>query len=332
MFLIACSSILYAQQPKKNKAIPQLPASPAAPLVLDIKLFEQPNYQGRSGYFSWVNGKLTAPFPLSNISFEVPRGKIVYIRRCFEFPSEEAYYRSQENISLLDICGLRSDEKSGIKVEFNGISTSIHNNDCKKVYGNIKVKLIELSPDRDSVQSLMQIGTNPHRNVGAGSRRNFVRTEGIFTFVPFLFASAGEIPETYYRDHIYNNNPEPSIIYPRGRHGGIEAPAAAFFVAGRKALQEGRVKLLVVSDLGSAHKTCNLCDDFSSKIKMKTPAYESIPINIFLPDKGRVDTTGKKLVLGPYQARGSRDGSAITASAGTIKDFKVYFKLFYYND
>jgi len=333
ILIFTFSGILSAQQPKIKTSLPQLPASPAGPFILDIKLFEHPNYQGRSGYFTWENGKLVAPFPLTDISFTVPRGKIVYIKRCLEFPSEEAYYRSQEKISLLDICGIRSDEKSGFKVELDGISTSIHNNDCRKVYGDIKIKVIELSPDRDSVQSLMQYGNNPHHSMEGGARRYFSRTEGKFTIVPFLFTDANDIPESYYRYHIYDNKKEPNIIYPRGVNGNsIPAPAAAYFIAGKNALREGRVKILIISNLASAHKSCDLCDDFSSKIKMKAPAYESIPLNIFFPNKGIIDTTGKRLVLGPYRASGSRDGSAITASGGTFKDFRVYLNLFFYND
>lgn len=292
--------------------------------VYDIKVFELPDYHGRSGYFKLVNGKLVPPFPASNISFTVPNDKIVYIRTFFEFPSELVFTKSQPNINLENVIAIRSDDKSGIYVEFNGISTAIHNNDCKRVYGTVDVKVIEVSPDREQVQSYMPLGPVP-----GVTGRQVIRNSA--TFTPFSFANASSITEPYYRNHIYNNDPEPYIEYPRGRNEGIKAPATGYFVAGKNALREGRVKILVSSDLASAHKTCDLCDDFSSKIKMKTPKNELVPINIFNPGTRTVNTTGKQMVFGPYQASGSRDGAAITATAGTIKEFRVYFKLKFYN-
>lgn len=293
-------------------------------IVNDIEVFELPDYQGRSGYFKLVNGKLVHPFPGSkNISFKVPRDKIVYIRTFFEFPSESVFTKSQTNTNLQNVTAIRSDDESGVYVEFNGISTAIHNNDCKKVYGNIKVKIIEVSPDGDEVQSYMPLGPIP----GLPGRQVIRNTA---TFTPFSFANAGSITESYYNNHIYNNDPEPNIQYPRGRHEGIKAPATGYFVAGKNALREGRVKIWVSSDLASAHKTCNTCDDFSSRIKMKTPVNELVPVNIFIPGTTTVNTTGKLMMFGPYRAFGSRDGTAITATAGTVKDFRVYFKLKFY--
>ncbi len=309
-----------AQKIKANK---ELIAAVGIP-VYDIKVFELPNYQGRSGYFKKVDGKLVPPFPASNISFTVPHGKIVYIRTYFEFSSEMVFTRSQTNINLENVTGIRSDEETSIHVEFQGISTAVHNNDCKRVFGNIKVKIIENSPDRDSVQSYMLLAPNPDI-----SGRQVIRiSDG---FEPFSFANASSMPETYYRNHIYNNDPEPNIIYPRGRHSGVTAPATGNFVAGKNALREGRVKILVMTDLGSAHKTCDLCDDFSSNIKMKAPVNKLVVINPFYPGTSITDTTGKQLLFGPYEASGRRDGTAITASAGTIKEFRVYLKLKFYN-
>ena len=319
------------KQPGKEPKIKtdQLPAIKGVAMangitVYDIKIFEMPNYQGRSCYFTLVDGKFVPPFPASNISFTVPAGKIVYVRTFFEFSAEFVFANSQTNSNLENVTGIRSDEKTGIYVEFQGVSTSVHNNDCKRVFGDVKVKIIEISPDRDAVQSFMSLA--PHPDIRG---RQAIRISD--TFEPFSFANATSIPEPYSRNHIYNNDPEPSIIYPRGRNGGVTAPATGYFVAGRKALEEGRVKILVMSDLGSAHKSCDLCDDFSSNVRMKTPVNKLVMINSFYPGTTIVDSTGKQLMFGPFEASGSRDGTAITASAGTIKEFRVYFKLKFYN-
>lgn len=70
-------------------------------LAQEIKIFEKPNFQGASANLvRKPDGSFYLPFPLSNVSFKVPDGKIVYIKRCFEFGSETAYFTSQTNISL----------------------------------------------------------------------------------------------------------------------------------------------------------------------------------------------------------------------------------------
>ncbi len=292
--------------------------------VFDVTVFESPNFQGRSGYFKWVNNKLIAPFPTEHISFKIPDGKIVYIKTSSqEFSSEKVFTKSQADVSLGDVTGIRSDNKTGVLVEFDGISTSIHNNDCKKVFGNITVQVVEVSPTRDSIRSSMPLGPVP-----GVTGRQVIRNSS--DFIPFKFADANSIPEPYYRNYIYDNKTEPVFAYNQGRNGGILPPATGYFIAGENALREGRVKIIVSSDLGSAHKSCDLCVDFSSNIRMKTRVTESVPLNIFYPGTNDVDTTGKKLVFGPYQASGSKDGNGVTATAVTTKQFRAYFKVKFY--
>jgi len=284
--------------------------------VLDITLFELPNYEGRSGYFKLVNGRLVAPFPTTHVSFKIPDGKIVYIKTSSaEFSDETVYVKSQKDVNLNSVTGIRSDTKSGVYVEFDGISTAIHNNDCKKVFGDIIVQVIEIAPDA-GIQTLMPTGPVP----GLPGRQVIRITK---EFKPFSFANAASVPESFYRPYVFRYK-DPGERY------GLPAPADGYFIAGQNALREGRVKIVVTSKLGSAHKSCDLCDDFSSHIEMKTRVTDAVPLNIFTPGTRNVNTTGLKLVFGPYQASGSRDGSAITATAGTVKEFRAYFKLKFY--
>jgi|GEM_PF-1676663 len=293
--------------------------------VLDITLFEFPDFEGRSGYFKLVNGKLVAPFPTTHVSFKIPDGKIVYIKTSSaEFSDETVYVKSQKDVNLNSVTGIRSDTKSGVYIEFDGISTAIHNNDCKKVFGDIIVQIVEIAPGANGIQTLMPAGPIPDQ-----PGRQVIRITK--EFKPFSFANAASIPESYYRPYIYNNNTEPVFHYKDpGERYGLPAPADGYFIAGQNALREGRVKIVVTSKLGSAHKSCDLCDDFSSHIEMKTRVTDAMPLNIFIPGTRNVNTTGMKLVFGPYQALGSRDGTAITATAGTVKEFREYFKLKFY--
>jgi hypothetical protein len=99
----------------------------------------------------------------------------------------------------------------------------------------------------------------------------------------------------------------------------------ATFLIGKSALRDGRLRLWIKTDLISAHKSCGTCDDFSSKIKMENPGFETFPLQTTIYN-GHSVTMGapRYFVAGPYQARGSRDGFAITATSGTTKNFRVH--------
>jgi hypothetical protein len=316
MLVITFSSILFAQNKITNPQVlqPQQPADPVTlSIISDITVYEQPGYRGRSGNFMMRGGRLESPFPVSNISFTVPVGKIVYIKKCDGFPSENAYTASQTAINLTGICGIRSDVLTTIAVQFNGISTIIHNNDCKRVFGNIKIKIIETSPDRDAAMSDMILSPTPYMG------------ENSFTFLPFDNENANTSPRYRYGYDNYVRNetglrPSTVPIVSSSTVGN----AAGIFKAGRNALRDGRVRIVVTTNLGSAHKTCDLCTDFSSNIRMRAPVTEVLPIN---HSDGRIiNATHNKLILGPYEASGLPEHT-IEASGGIGKNFKVYLTL-----
>ncbi len=278
--------------------------------LTDVELYENTNYTGRKGNFKIVGGKLVAPFKTANGSFKVAAGKIVYFKKCEnEFPYEEAYSESQAKANLMGICGVRSDNLVRLPIQFNGLSTIIHNNDCRRVFGDVKIKVFEISPDGASQ-------SNMRHNLRATSP---FRADN-FTFLAFTNANANVTPR--YNRHLHDANPSVPVVSTvvTSTSGG---EAVGSFGVGATALRDGRLSMLVVSNIGSAHKTCDLCDDFSSNVRMPAARTESIPINKNYAG-GRVDAANNKVVLGPYQARGSRDGSAITASGGTFIDFRVH--------
>jgi hypothetical protein len=279
--------------------------------VTDIEVFEQFNYAGKTGRFRIEGGKLIPPFkPMTSVSFKVPDGKIVYLKFCTnEFPYETAYTSSQTKADLSGVCGIRSDDVKILPVQFNGLSTVIHNNDCRRVFGSVHIKVFEIAPDGAS-QSYMRC--NPSTSFPGPDA---------FTFNPFTVANANvRIP---YRNLLFDENPRvPTINTIVNSMNGGEAIAS--FKVGANALSQGRVKVLVTSNIGSAHKTCDLCDDFSSNVRMEAPVSEAFPLNKTYSGSKIVDAAHNKVVLGPYKAKGRRDGSAITASAGTLIDFRVH--------
>lgn len=310
---------LYAQKPDTTK-ITQYKQPPQVPLkvtggITVITIYPQSGYRGTPVNYAETKGKLKTSFPLELVSFTVPRGKIVYLKKCdTEFPYEEAYTTSQSKADLSKVCGIRSDDLVTFTIQFNGMSTPIHNNDCKRFFGDIKVKVFEIEPGGTAQSFMNCAAVSPFR----GPDR--------YTFLPFNNASASTTPPYFnYAYSSVSGVPDIDRIV-AGRGGGV-GQSVATFQAGAMALRDGRVSVLVTSNLGSAHKTCDLCDDFSSKVRMSAPATEAFPLNKTYAGDKIVNAAHNKVVLGPYSASGTRDGFAITASAGTRKDFRVHLTI-----
>jgi hypothetical protein len=136
------------------------------------------------------------------------------------------------------------------------------------------------------------------------------------TFLAYTNTNANTTPRL--PTYVFNADPVPTLtaLVSRG-----------LFDVGRNALREGRVNIVITSDLGSAHKTCDLCDDFSSNVKMIRPVTENIPVNKTYAGGRILNAANNRLVVGPYQAHGSRDGFAITATGGTNIDIRVHLSV-----
>ena len=335
--LLAASQILPAQKElpkgkiKKDTIKPKMmvqtkPVQVSATIVQapSIRVYERPNYQGRSAQFiKNAENKFEFPFPLQHVSFQVPDGMIVYIKSCFEFATENAYTRSQPDINLEGICGIRTDYATLVNVMFAGISTEVHNLDCMRFGGRIDIKMMETAPGDYPMEVLMPFKEYTFRD----------RIDA-YTYTPFNWDKSQLTNNRYsplYNNTgtIFNNNPVPELTkQARDYFGNTQASGKNAFYVGRTALSEGRVKIWVRTDITSSHKTCDLCDDFSSQIKLATPGIASIPLNKPYGDGKILDAAHPYLVLGPYTATGSRDGVALTATSGTIKHFRVHLKVY----
>lgn len=339
-FICLCAGVILLQAQKKIQPARQKLDTSKQRLVLvnqaqsingnialapEIKIFEKPNFQGASASLvRKPDGSFYLPFPLSNVSFKVPDGKIVYIKRCFEFGSETAYFTSQTNISLQDICGIRTDEKASIEITFTGISTEVHNQDCMRFSGTVLIKILETAPDNASSDAVMQ-----YTQMMKGRQRYLTRQGEcrIFDWSTSTQRTSRQYSPLYNNTNtIFNNNPVPELTkIARDYFDHTDSSYKVVFTVGKTALREGRLSVWTKTDLVSAHKTCDLCDDFSSGIKMETPGFASFPINKTGRDGKRLDAANPYFIAGPFRAKGSRDGFAVTASAGTIKNFRVHF-------
>lgn len=317
-FLLLVNNV-FAQIKTKIKGVVTNPntvvTSITGVLVSDIQVDEFPAYTGKRENPRLKDGKLVASFPLKNVSMTIPQGKIVYLKYCnVEFPYETAYTESQANINLEGVCGVRSDESTAIKVNFNGISTAIHDNDCKKVFGKITIQVQEVSPTETDIL------TNFKCNTGTA-----FKGYNQFTFQPMNINKADSRKNI--SNYVFNDNPVPSLsqnIISSSTNGEDQAG----FIVGKKALEQGRVKMIVISNIAGAHKSCPTCDGYSSNIHMERPITEIIPLQLNYPYHGlRTPQVGNAIVLGPYNAFGTPDGASITAQGGFSQNFRVHLTL-----
>jgi len=283
--------------------------------VADIQVDEFPAFTGRRENPRLKDGKLVASFPLKNVSMTVPQGKIVYLKYCnVEFPYEMAYSESQANINLEGVCGVRSDESTVFTVNFNGISTAIHDNDCKKVFGKITIQVQEVSPSETDVMTHFKC------NTGIA-----FKGDNDYTFQPMNINKADSRKNI--SNYVFNDEPVPSLS------GNIISSSTAgedmaTFIVGKNAISQGRVKMIVTSNIAGAHKSCPTCDGYSSNIHMASPVTESIPLELNYPYHGlRTPQLGNAIVLGPYSAYGTPDGTSITAQGGFSQNFRVHIIL-----
>ncbi len=283
--------------------------------VTDFQVNEFPSFAGRRENPKLKDGKLVAAFPLKNVSITIASGRIVYIKYCnAEFPYEMPYSESQSKINLEGVCGVRSDESTAFTVNFNGISTAVHDNDCKKVFGKITIQVTENSPTEADVLSNISCSTG---TAFRGGNR--------FTFQPMNINTADSRKNI--SNYVFNDSPIPSL----GKNlisSSTTGENQAGFVVGKNALLQGRVKMIVTSNIAGAHKSCSTCDGYSSNIKMARPVTEAIPLELNFPYHGlRTPQLGNEIVIGPYNAFGTPDGTSLTAQGGFSQNFRVHLIL-----
>ncbi len=269
-------------------------------VVPGVDVYEKPNYQGRKAPFTKnAEGKFEFPFPVTRVSIKIPDNLILYIKTCFEFSAEGAYIRDIPSISLADICGVRTDEQVKIEVAVGGISTEIHNNDCKRIKGTVEARVYESGLPGEFVEAISMplVGTNTFS--GRSAATPF--TQIIYHPQGYPTSDRTYDVNQFYAGAVFNNNPMP-IILRKAPAVKPEYEIKGHFVVGKTALRDGRVRVMLKTDLVSEHKSCDLCTDYNSDVRMQAPVTETIPINKTYGDRKIINAAHPAFILGPYQA------------------------------
>ncbi|MFZ4545184.1 MAG: hypothetical protein ACOYOA_14115 [Saprospiraceae bacterium] len=268
-----------------------------------IEVYNGQNFHGAKQKLYASNSAITVPFETDRGSIKVAPGYIAYITLCDEFNEVVVLSGDYFVFSLGKICALKFAKKAVVTVTYNGISTNIHNNDCKKHFGSVKVRVTENRADGSVVNTAIDPSSS-------------MRASSTFAVKAYDVSSLNYIgPQNNF---IYNNTPVPSIP--------VGANKFFAFAVNKEALDAGKISVVVETDLASAHKTCDLCDDYSNNVRMARSETSSTLIQN-IPLFAGAGSPSRELIVGPYRATGSRAGSAITASAGSSHDIRVHFKV-----
>ncbi len=274
-------------------------------LVIDptVEIFTEPNFQGTRIELIGFNNTLNLPIPYrpgyKNISVRVTSGYVAYINVCDEFNEEVMVYENSPNLRLYSICTLNIKVDFAVHklLAFHGFTTDIHNNDCKKIFGQFKLQMQESRPGGGTTACIVTSLRRGDENLISGYDQRevvvFQRTSAANTSQPTCRS-----PYVFARSHSFN--------YHESTTGGTLS-----FVVGASAITENRVSFVSYANLHTAHKMNDLAT-YNPDIQLRP----TLPITrtlVSLPSGE--DTVGpyKILQFGPYtnprSGRGDRGHS-----------------------
>jgi len=245
-----------------------------------IEIYPNANFQGQPARYAQNISNYSYPvsFNKRSTSIKIAPGYIAYIRFNEDNASEGIYIGDHATFGSthpLDIKSIRIVAGTNAYVNFSGISTEIHNNDCKRVFGSVKARMYERLPSGELVPCPLierngipfpidNSSRNPlYDTITLFSRPNSFPGHSIYggTSQNYVFQTLGvrrrvEIRETYRLEN--------------GRAAGYA------YLVNPQALRENRIVVDLISDLGSHHKSNDLALDYSSNIKLQRPEVSRI--------------------------------------------------------
>lgn len=243
------------------------------------EIFEFPDFKGRSVKFVEsipFRDNLGLPFPLSNISVKLSSDEVIaYLSgNC---GSNKGYITVSRNARMLNIpntvCGLRIGKKNAVRMRFNGILSEIHNNDCKRMYGKVQIRMVEKDA---SGNTLSVCKTFDESRMDANG----------WVTVFDIPKTAGTVPSNLYDINRYfiaerdidvtgRKNTSRGRLF---RTPLNEDRPYELFYFDSLSYRRGDLTLEVKASLGSHHKGCDLCTDYTDNASMARETVQSFAV------------------------------------------------------
>ncbi|NQX40763.1 hypothetical protein SAMN05421820_104169 [Pedobacter steynii] len=273
-----------------------------------VEIYEQPNFGGRVAKYANVVNSFTYPFTNKrDISLKVAPGHIAYIVFDDEFKSTlicTGDYPTFGRVFQNNILSITIKSANAQNVSFSGFSLQIHNNDCKKMAGTVKIRLLEKLPD-GTYAACPIISEN-------GTTVSSFKNQATIFSKPML-----EGPEVNcMRDFIFNSGRAVPVI--SSTVASNRSAIKDVFMVSDYALQNGNIFVEVVPNLTVAHKSGDLADDYASNVKIQTSDHDLI----------NYKNAGMYFSSKPFTAKGNPNdnhGRASGVEYSIIKDIRIHF-------
>ncbi|WP_231463652.1 hypothetical protein [Pedobacter sp. Leaf132] len=273
-----------------------------------VEIYEQPNFSGRVAKYANVVDPFRYPFTNKrNVSIKVAPGHIAYIKFDDEFQSTIIFTGDHPNFGTVfrnNILSITVKAANAQNVSFSGFSLPVHNNDCKKMAGTVKVRLVEQLTDGSYAPC-------PIINENGTTISNYKAQTTMFSKTGIERAEANQM-----RDFIFNSGATVPVI--SSTVASNKPAIKAVFMVSDYALQNGKIFVEVVPNITVGHKTSDLATDYSSNVKMLAIDYDLI----------NYKNAGMYFSSKPFTVKGNPDnnyGAASGVQYSIIKDFRIHF-------
>lgn len=280
-----------------------------------VEISEFGGFTGRKARYAENVPEFSYPASFTNkraISLKVAHDYIAYITFKEGQATEGLFAGDYEDFGArypLEIQSIRVVGGMTAYVNLSGISTQIHNNDCRRIFGNIRLQVKEELPTGALVPCPVVAINGTRSNPGA---RDAHRPVLIF-----------DQPNSFSRRPTYHN-----YVFSSDGHSVPEITSwvssirsdyvGARFLVNQQAVREHRIILEFTTDLGSQHKSGDLATDYSSDVRMSRP--ETISVNYY--------SSPAYFNIGPFTAQGNPNnnyGQASGVRYSIQKTLRVHF-------
>ncbi|RZL48736.1 MAG: hypothetical protein EOP00_08460 [Pedobacter sp.] len=292
------------------------------PLGEFVEIFELPNYHGKSVVYriNTQNNHITIPFTSNNISIKFSNeNRIILLFAMESTKAVRTFLNSYTNlnINIADITSIIVGTKKKLEVSFNGIIydinhqtyvRGIHNDDCKKIYGDLAYKLeIKMRINTGfATTTLFPIGQPVDRNAD-GKIEIFNLPKYKDYAYPFVYNSENAYLTLRTRRQRESTNTPPSYEQVLFTTPDLPNARKYFYIDSASYLpNKNTYSFTAYVKIGSAHKYCPACTDFTWDAEMKT----SDEVKLELPydiQEGYIDNTRQQwyrldfLQVGPFR-------------------------------
>ncbi len=259
-----------------------------------IQIFEHPNYTGKSIKLLDVAQikNIQFPFTSNNISIKFSNeNKVILYLAEKDNDDYKILLNSEPNLlmSTQNIESVYIGNKVKIEVSFNGILLNeIHNNDCKRMYGQISYNLNETPLSISNGTSYRRMNPIKPKNIDRSFDNNlrynvFRQIQDNNEVCPFVYKVCNYCTPS-------NGYPLKQVIERRRGSGNADGKsylqtaantvnAKQYFYIDSGALFTPKgistLSMQISSKIGSAHKSCDLCNDFTWDATMNEEITES---------------------------------------------------------